>query len=308
MPNTTPKVAVIIPHFENVDLLSECLKSCQDIVYPNYEIIIVKNGDRSNLTLPAMQKLADRVATIIDLPENVGYARANNHGIQQAISTGADFILLMNDDTAVSPHFLSLLVEASEKSLDVGILGPAIYYFSEPDKIWFAGARFDQQSCSVSTTEFDEIQQRKNSESIGSDYITGCALLVKREIIEKIGPLDERFFLYWEDVDWGLRAAKAGYKNLIVPSARIWHKVSVSTGGPDSPLKSYHKTRSHLIMANLHAPWVLAKLQYAFLRDIAWLLLKSFDEKRMRKALAYLAAIKDYHLGKTDRGPHWLWQ
>ena len=306
--NTTPKVAIIILHFENVGLLRECLKSCQEIVYPNYEITIVKNGDRSDLSLSAMQEIADRVATIISLPENVGYARANNHGIQQALSTGANCILLMNDDTVVSPHFLSILVESYEKLSDVAMLGPAIYYFDEPDKIWFAGARFDGQSCSVSTKEFDENRPWENSGSIGSDYITGCAVLVKREIIEKIGPLDERFFLYWEDVDWGLRAAKAGYKNLIIPGARIWHKVSVSAGGPDSPLKSYHKTRSHLIMAKLHAPWSLKKLHYAFLRDVAWLLLKSSDENGMRKTLAYLAAIKDYHLGKTDRGPHWLWQ
>lgn len=308
MLDTTPKVSVIILHFENVGLLSECLKSFQDIVYPNYEIIIVKNGDKSNLTLSAMQEIADRVATIIDLPENVGYARANNYGIQQAISTGADSILLVNDDTAVSPHFLSILVESGQRLPDVGMLGPAIYYFDEPDRIWFAGARFDMQTCAVSSREFGEIHQRKDYGPIESDYITGCTLMVKREVVEKIDLLNERFFLYWEDVDWGLRAMKAGFKNLVVPEAQIWHKISVSAGGPDSPLKAYHKTRSHLLMAKLHAPWALGRLQGTFFRDIAWLLLKSSDKKRMRRARAYLAAIKDYHLHKTGEGPHWLWK
>jgi GT2 family glycosyltransferase len=307
MPDTTPKVSVIILHLENVGLLTECLKSFQDIIYPNYEIIIVKNGDRSDLTLSAMQEIADRVATIIDLPENVGYACANNHGIQQAISTGADCILLMNDDTTVSPHFLSILVESSEKLPDVGMLGPAIYYFDEPNKIWFAGAKFDMQICSVASREFDEIHQRKDYGPIESDYITGCALMVKKEVVEKIGHLNERFFLYWEDVDWGLRAMKAGFKNVVVPRAQIWHKISVSAGGPDSPLKAYHKTRSHLLMAELHTPQALNRLQNGFLRDVAWLLLKSSDTNRIKTAGAYLAAIRDYHLAKTGRGPNWLW-
>jgi GT2 family glycosyltransferase len=188
------------------------------------------------------------------------------------------------------------------------MLGPAIYYFDEPDRIWFAGARFDMQTCTISSKEFGKIHQRKDYGPIQSDYITGCALMVKREVVEKIDLLNERFFLYWEDVDWGLRAMKAGFKNLVVPEAQIWHKISVSAGGPDSPLKAYHKTRSHLLMAKLHAPWALSRLQGTFFRDIAWLLLKSSDNKRMRRARAYLAAIKDYHLHKTGEGPHWLWK
>jgi GT2 family glycosyltransferase len=308
MLDTTPKVTVIILHFENAGLLTECLKSFQDVTYPNYEIMIVRNGDRSDLTLPAMQEIVDRVVTTIDLPKNVGYARANNHGIQQAISTGADRLLLMNDDTSVSPDFLHILVEFSEKFPDIGMLGPAIYYFDEPSNIWFAGARFDTQTCSVASREFNKNHRQKDYGPIESDYITGCALMVKKEVVEKIGHLNESFFLYWEDVDWGLRATKAGFKNVVVPTAQIWHKISVSTGGPNSPLKTYHKTRSHLIMAKLHAPWALSRLQRTFFRDIAWLLLKSKDKNRMPRARAYLAAIKDYHLHRTGKGPHWLWE
>ena len=93
----------------------------------------------------------------------------------------------------------------------------------------------------------------------------------------------------------------------MIPNGHIWHKVSVSTGGMDSPLRAYHKTRSHLAMAKLHTPWILNKLQRGFFRDVAWLVLKSSSKDRIKKALAYLAAIKDYHLGRTDKGPLWLW-
>jgi GT2 family glycosyltransferase len=308
MPNHIPKVVIIILHFDSRDTLTECLRSCQRISHPNHEIIIVKTGLRSNLRLASMQDIASSVSKIINTKENVGYARGNNLGIQDALSHKADYVLLLNDDTIVSPNFLEILVEVGERSPDIGMLGPKIYYFDEPNKVWFAGAGFDYQTCRVIAPASDQVDQGEDSVPFESDYITGCALLVKRAAIERIGLLDERFFLYWEDVDWGLRAKKARLTNLVVPSSHIWHKVSVSIGGPDSPLKAYHKTRSHLLIAKLHAPGALNKLQRGYFRDIAWLLLKSSDKDRIKKARAYFSAIRDYHFGRTNGGLSWLWQ
>jgi GT2 family glycosyltransferase len=107
------------------------------------------------------------------------------------------------------------------------------------------------------------------SHFIESDYITGSALLISRDVIRTIGMLDESFFLYWEDVDWGLRAKKVGFKNLVIPPAHVWHKVLSSCGGMDSLIRVYHKTRSHLLLAKLHARKALPKLHIQFVRDIA---------------------------------------
>jgi GT2 family glycosyltransferase len=274
----------------------------------NYDIIIVQNGSISNLSITTVQKSSIHVSALLQSSENIGYARGNNLGIKKALKQEADYILLLNDDTIVPPNFLGFLVEEGEKSSSVGMLGPKIYYTSEPKKIWFAGARFDSRTCAVSTIGFDQGDQREDSLPVESDYISGCALLIKREAIERIGLLDERFFLYWEDVDWCLRAQKAEFKNIVVPSAKIWHKVSVSTGGMDSVIRAYHKTRSHLLFAKLHTPWTLNKLHWSFSRDIAWLLFKSSDHDRVKKAHAYLAAIKDYHVRRIDKGPNWIWK
>jgi len=103
MSNAIPKVTIIILHFDNVRLLAECLKSCQNVKYPNYEIIIVQNGLKSELSLSSMRRISEHVSEIINLPENVGYARANNLGIIKALDHGADYILLLNDDMVVSP-------------------------------------------------------------------------------------------------------------------------------------------------------------------------------------------------------------
>lgn len=303
-----PKISIIIAHFDSFLTLIDCLKSLQKLNYPDFEIIIVNNGMNSKLARAVMHEITELDVDVINCHENLGYARANNSGIKKALIRRADYVLLLNDDTIVSPDFLNILVEEGEKSSNIGMLGPKIYYADEPNTIWFSGACFNRQTCMISTPDSNQFDKSEGGKPFNSDYITGCALLIKREVIEKIGLLDERFFLYWEDVDWGLRAKKAGFKNIIVPSAHIWHKVSVSTGGMDSPLRAYHKTRSHLLMAKLHAPWTLNRLHWGFSRDIAWLILKSSDENRIKKAYAYFAAIRDYHWGKTGEGPHWLWE
>jgi len=105
-----------------------------------------------------------------------------------------------------------------------------------------------------------------------------------------------------------LRLIKAGLRNLVVPDARIWHKVSITVGGLDSPFTIYHKTRSRLLMAKLYAPESLYKLHRKFFRDIIWLLFKSHGPSKIKKAGACFFAMMDYHLGKNDKGPDWLWE
>lgn len=304
---THPKVAVIILHLKEIPCLVDCVVSLNKITYQNFSIIIAHNGPESTALLDALAPISRYIIKVIDMETNIGFTGANNVGIRYALQDGAEYILLLNDDTEVAPDFLTKLIDVAESRPDAGMLGPKIYYFDRPDKIWFAGARFNLETCMVTTTGFDQVVECKNPAPIESDYITGCALLVKRNAIEKIGLLDERIFIYNEDLDWGLRLIKAGFRNLVVPDARIWHKVSITVGGLDSPFTIYHKTRSRLLMAKLYAPRSLNKLQRNFFRDITWLLLKSSGTSKIKKAGACLIAIIDYHSGKNGKGPDWLW-
>lgn len=300
-----PKIYVIILHWKNILCLTECLESLNKVTYDNIEVIIVNNGSDD---LSGINKHLKLKMQTLKSPSNVGFARGNNLGIKEALKNQADYILLLNDDTVVSHDFLSILVDAGESNPDAGMLGPKIYYFDEPRKIWFAGASFDPRTCMITTPGSDRIDEGESFKPMTSDYLTGCALLIKRQTIEQIGLLDERFFLYWEDVDWGFRSRKAGFRNLVVPASRILHKASFSTGGTDSPLKAYHKTRSHLLFAQSYASKAKMRLLAGFIRGIAWLLLKSSDADRIKKARAYLAAIMDHYSGKTGEGPCWLWE
>lgn len=307
MAHLQPKVSVIILHLKDIPCLVDCIASLNKITYQNYNIIIVHNGPRDSTLLEALAPISQHVTKIIDTGENLGFAKANNIGIREAKKNGSDYILLLNDDTVVAKDFLDILVEAGENNHDAGMLGPNIYLYKEPQKIWFSGAKFDKKTVGISFTNAGEINTDKTLETQETDFITGCTVLVKKEIIEKIGLLDERFFIYWEDVDWGLRVKKAGMKNLVIPRSKIWHKVTVSLGGQESPIRIYLKTRSHLLLAKLYAPKAKKRLILRFIKDIGWLLFKSSDPDKTKKARAYFAAIKDYHLGKTDKGPVWLW-
>ena len=303
-----PKVSIVIVTFNSRPELLACLKSCEGIRYINYEIIIIENGSREALDLHEVKNLSTHVRTILKSPVNLGYPRAANLGLKNALAHGADYVLLLNDDSEVAPDFLGVLVKVGEDMPDVGALGPKIYYFAEPQKVWSAGGWFNRQTYAVTVPASEWLAQRGESVPVEFDYLTGCCLLVKKKVIETIGLFDERFYLYWEDTDWILRMTEVGYKLVLVPWAHIWHKISVSVGGPDSPMKAYHKTRSHLFFAQLHAPHALLVLQWGIMRDIAWLLVKSRQPDRLRKARAYAAAIKDFYRRSTGKGPDWLWQ
>ena len=301
-----PKVAVIILHLKDIPCLVDCIVSLNKITYQNFNIIIAHNGPENTALLDALAPISRHTTKVIDMGANIGFTGANNVGIRYALRDGAEYILLLNDDTEVAPDFLTKLIDVAESRPDAGMLGPIIYYFDRPDKVWFAGGRFNPETCMATATGFNQAVQCEDSVPIESDFITGCAVLVKREAIEKIGLLDERIFIYCEDLDWGLRLIKVGLRNLIVPDARIWHKVSITVGGLDSPFTIYHKTRSRLLMAKLYVPKSLYKLHRKFLRDIVWLLFKSHSPSKIKKAGACFLAMIDYHLGKTGKGPDWL--
>lgn len=307
MNTTVPKICAVILNIADTPGLVECLLSLEKAVYGNLEVIVVHNGPPDAEFEKEVRRAAGWVSGVVFTGHNAGFAAGNNAGIKRALENGADYVLLLNDDTVVAPDFLDRLEEEALKDPAIGMLGPRIFYFPEQEKIWFTGAKFDKASCTFAFPGSGEAAASYGHEGPeGSDYITGCALLVSRKLVEKVGLLDERFFLYWEDSDWCLRAAAEGFKSVVVPSARIWHKISASAGGADSALKAYYKTRSHLLFSALHAPEAKGKILLGIARDIAWLLFKSSEPGKIRKAAARLLAVLHYLAGRTGSGPAWL--
>ncbi len=307
MTQRQPKIIAVILNVRDTPRLLDCLRSLDRVEYTSLGIVVVHNGPPVAGFESAVRFASARVSEVIFAGFNSGFSAGNNLGIQLALGKGADYVLLLNDDTEVAPDFLSRLVEETVKNPPVGMSGSRVFYFSEPGKIWFSGAEFSRDNCAFSFPGADQNESSYGRlEPASTDYVTGCCLLASRKVLETVGLLDEKFFLYWEDSDWGLRSVAAGFKNMVVPTSRIWHKVSSSSGGNDSPLKIYHKTRGHLLFADIHSPWAKKRLLVSLVRDVAWLIFKSDAENRFMRAAAHVAGIASYITGKTGPGPAWL--
>jgi GT2 family glycosyltransferase len=180
--------------------------------------------------------------------KNHGFPGGNNIGIKFAFKFfNPDYVLLLNNDTIVEENFLLELVKNRENRNEIGILGPKIYFYDEPNTIWSAGCKISwklSRGIQIGCNEPDHGQYDEVKEV---EYVSGSFFLIKSEVIRKIGLMDEKYFLYFEESDWTLRANQAGYKSLYVPTAKVWHKVSRSGGGISKPVGLYYITRNRWI-------------------------------------------------------------
>ncbi len=191
---------------------------------------------------------------LIQTGQNLGFTGGNNAGMRYALKNGADYIILLNNDTIVDGEFVAELVKVAETDESIGMLIPKIYFHDRPDVVWYAGAFFypwigygSHRGYNVRDRgQFDTIEETERP--------TGCALMVTRELCDNIGLLRDEYFCYCEDLDWGLRASNARYKIMYVPPSKIWHKVSRSTGGNKSGIYLYYFVRNMLLCVNENKP------------------------------------------------------
>jgi hypothetical protein len=256
-----PKVSIIVLNWNGKDDTLECLESVCQIDYPNFDIIVVDNGS-SDDSVKAIQNKFPEV-TVLETKRNLGFAGGNNVGIRYALKHGAEYILLLNNDTIVDSHLLKSFINASRVVQQEAIWGAKIYYYSQPDKIWYAGARWVNKVSGFHHVGQGCIDNGQDYSSIvETDYACGCALFINAELLNRIGLLDEEFFLTFEETDLCYRARRAGFKSYFVPEAKVWHKVSTSFGGERSALYSYFLMRNRLLWAEKNLPIVKRLVLY----------------------------------------------
>jgi GT2 family glycosyltransferase len=191
-------------------------------------IIVVDNGSSDG----SPQALRERFGTVLSLlegRENLGFARGNNIGIQYALDHAARWILLLNNDTHVARTFLTELAQVVDQDQHFSILAPLILYHDFPDRIWYLGDRLIPGLLFTHSLCRGQKDNRYLPTLLPVDFITGCAMLVKREVFERVGLFDPALFMYGEDVDFCWRARVAGFHLAVAPRAKMWHKVSTSS-------------------------------------------------------------------------------
>jgi GT2 family glycosyltransferase len=219
-----PKVSIIILNWNGLEDTIECLESLKKIAYPNYEVIVVDNGSEGNDAQVLEEKFGNYIH-LIKNDRNYGYTGGNNIGIRYALSNSdPDYLLMLNNDIIVAPDFLNHLVAAAAADASIGIVGPKVYYYGFPRHLQTAGARVNMwtgQAPAIGSRQIDAGQYDRQREV---DYVFGCCLLAKKEVIQKVGLFDESYFCYYDEIDYCTRAGKAHYKVCYIPEAKIWHK------------------------------------------------------------------------------------
>lgn len=256
--NSLPYVVAVILNTDRRDDTLECLASLEAGTYKNHSELVLDNAS-SDGSVEAVHSAYPAVE-IIELAENLGYAGNNNVGIQAALAGGADWVFILNEDTTLAPDCLAHLVGVGQSDPQIGIVGPMVYHHSEPTVIQSAGGIMGRDWQSIHLAG-DEPDRGQFPQPHPVDWLSGCAMLVRRGVVEQVGMLDARFFYYWEETEWCLRARKAGWRIMHVPQAKLWHK-GVRPDRRPAPLVTYYSTRNHLMMLAKHrAPlgaWIVA--------------------------------------------------
>lgn len=299
-----PRVALIVLTFNNLSDTSVALESIAALSYPNREIVLVDNGSTDGSTA-ALRGRFPKI-TIIENGANLGFAAGNNVGLKYAAERGADYMMLLNNDIKAAPDMLDIMMAAAESDPRIGMLGPAVHDFGDrPNNV---GWRFNRRwgySVRIRNEEAD-------GGIIDVDTISGCALMARREVYEKIGGLDESFFLLVEDVDWCLRCAAAGYRVVTAARAKLWH-LNCATLARKSPERLYYEYRNHLMALRRHCGVFAWPAAFP-----CWLLRRRRErgeirrdpsltpEARSERLRALRQAVADFLAGRVGRGPDWL--
>jgi GT2 family glycosyltransferase len=263
-----PRVAVIILTWNGRELTMDCLASLERVETPGVELIVVDNASSDDTVAAVRGRYGDAV-TVIENEDNIGFARGNNVGIEYALQRGAEFVLLLNNDTVVDPGFLDALLAPLLDDDAVGITGPKIFFYTPKDQIWFAGgevmlARGTARHIGIRERDVGQYDTPRDV-----DYVTGCALMARRAVFVAIGQLDPSYMAYYEDTDFCLRARAAGFRVRYAPEGRVWHKISASTGGQLSRRKVARKLRSTFRFLRRHAkPYHWLTIPFFFVADV----------------------------------------
>ena len=259
------RVFAVIPSWNLKDDLIACVASVLESSSDQVRVVVVDSASTDG-TVEAVQQAFGNAVEIICCQENRGFAYAANKGCRYALEAGADFALVLNNDTILGDRMIQELTQTMSQHPGVGIAAPVIYYYDSPDRIWHTGDRHligPPLTWHVSKSEV-------SSAPFKVDYVTGCGMLIRREVLETVGMFSEDYHMYFEDADFCQRARSAGFEIMVVPSAILRHKVSLSTRGA-APERIFYQTRGRVIFLNRHSPhflWLAAHV-YLWMRALA---------------------------------------
>ena len=266
---TKAKVAIIIINWNSFDYTNDCLQSLAEMEGDQAEVVLVDNCSSDD----SLQRLKGLYPDLhyVENDDNLGFSEGNNTGIEYALEQDFEYLLLLNNDTFVAPDFLSEMLKVMDADTSVGAVQPKIYYNHDRNLIWSAGGRFSTaftRSWTIGNNKQDKGGYDVQKEI---DWITGCAFLVRSEIVREIGGLSNLFFYgCYDDVEWSLRIKEARHRLMYCPTSVVYHAVAASSSGAKGkegvlkPFFHYMVNRNHIILLRLHTRPVFKLTSYLY--------------------------------------------
>jgi GT2 family glycosyltransferase len=242
-----PRVVVAILNWNNLADTIDCIESVLASEYPSLTAWLVDNGSEPDPSAEIARRYPG--VRILRQPCNLGFGGGHNVALRQAIADGAAYVLLLNNDAVLCPDAITWLTAALEEHPRIGIATPRVFFYDDPSKVYWDGGFIDWKT---GDTPHDSSRLVERSGVMESEWLDGCALFVRLSAVLEFGFFDERYFLYYEDAEWTVRAARSGWTNAVVVAAAARHKVSKSTGGFSGPLASFYYLRNRYLFLSTH--------------------------------------------------------
>lgn len=296
----TSRTWVLILCWNNFEDTAECVRSVRSLEGEAPHILVIDNQSTDG-TVDRLRREFNGLDILVN-PSNLGYAGGNNAGLARAFSKGADYALILNNDVLVEPSLLNTLLDEAEKNDRAAFVAPLVLYADTRDTINAIGTSMDWFKLRPRIGLCGKSRALAPARTLTPEIIVGCAWLVPKRTVDRIGLLDERFFLIHEDADWCMRARRAGLLCRVVTDAVVYHKNS-RTLSKHALLTHYYSTRNILYLAAKHAgpmnkASALAGLLIFILQNALFLL--SGGPKAAR-ARSFFAGVVDWASGRMGR-------
>lgn len=296
---TYPPILIILINWRQPQVTVECVHSLQKMDYPNKQYVVIDNGSGDDSLDIFRQEIP--FVKVLALKDNFGFAKGANVGLRYAMEEKHQFALLINNDAFPEVDMLTKLFDSVEP--DTALLSPKIYFDAEPDLIWFAGGQQHSTLLEVRNRGQGEIDGPRWQISQDVDYLLGTCLLINLPLVSQLNFFDERYFMYYEDLDLSLRCRLAGFRLRLVSEAHLYHRVATSSGGLDSPYRSYLIAKSSVIFFLTHHKHgksfniLFFRVSSSVRQVLAWLI-----RGNTKAAVAHIKGLRDgWSLGKSAR-------
>ncbi len=246
-----PFVYVLVLSYNGRKWLAECVDTLLAMDYPDFRVLVIDNGSTDGTRDYLAERYGDRI-DVLWLHENYGYSGGFNHGLVYAFAAKrADYVMVINNDTAIDKKALSALVEVAVTDPMIGFVSGKVYYYEDPKRLQTCGKSEDPIRWNGEHIGWKEIDTGAYDEVAERVFLDDIYCLVSRRVYETVGGYSTTFFLQSEEYDWQARAKAKGFRLMYTPHARLWHKESM-TIGKDSPLKAFYDARNPMIVLMLH--------------------------------------------------------